>query len=323
MSTTVGSLKVLLSADATSFTRGVQSATSALGGLKGMIAGMVSAGALVAFAAKALETGDKLSKLANATKMSTEALSVLRYQADQDGVSLEQLAASLGKLQVQIGEAAKGGKQASDALGALGLSAQQLISMSPDARFVVIAEALSKVGDATKQAEIAQALFGKSYQMLLPLINSGAEGFRIAAENAARYNQIVGTESAAASERANDAMSNLSKGITGLGEKFVRELGAPLLEKVIPPLEILIDILSRLGAVIAAPGKFLGGLTAGINSMIGGNIAGGASIIGAEMPNDILQGIFGQSQSQLEQQKRMAALMEEVAKNTSGTGAAK
>src|SRR4030043_270428 len=59
------------------------------------------------------------------------------------------------KMSVSIVDAAAGSDQAKDALGRLGLSAQELIALSPDQQFEKISTALAAIENTTIRADTA------------------------------------------------------------------------------------------------------------------------------------------------------------------------
>ena len=107
---------------------------------------------------------------------STEALSQLRYAAEQSGSNLEAVEKGMRKLGDVTTQAAGGSKSAAAALESVGLSASQLMSMSVEDRFLAVAEGISKIEDPATQASVAMDLLGKSGADLVPMMADGAKG---------------------------------------------------------------------------------------------------------------------------------------------------
>ena len=123
-----------------------------------------------------VDAGAGLQDVADRTGASTEALSQLRYAAEQSGSNLEAVEKGMRKLGDVTTQAANGSKSAAAALESVGLSASQLMSMSVEDRFLAVAEGISKIEDPAAQASIAMDLLGKSGADLVPMMADGAKG---------------------------------------------------------------------------------------------------------------------------------------------------
>jgi hypothetical protein len=89
-------------------------------------------------------------------------LTALKTAAEEAGSSAATMVAAIGKMQLNLAEAATTGKGASAALKELGLSASQLEAMGPARAMAAIGEALEKIDSMGHRARIAVELFGKS-----------------------------------------------------------------------------------------------------------------------------------------------------------------
>jgi DNA-binding phage protein len=125
-------------------------------------AGKVIAAAFVAAAAatgalikSAIDTADAMSKLAQQTGVSTEALSSLSFAAKLSNVSNEELSRALRRLSA---DAANGG----DKLRALGISLKDAggASKTADQLFADVAERISKLPDGIQKTNALIELFG-------------------------------------------------------------------------------------------------------------------------------------------------------------------
>ncbi len=105
-------------------------------------------------------SGDELSKMADRTGASVEALSELRHAAAQSDVEVTQLQTGLNRMSKVIGEAATGSDGAAETLAHLGLTAAQLQSMSVDQQFEAIADALAGIEDPALRTMRALDVFG-------------------------------------------------------------------------------------------------------------------------------------------------------------------
>jgi len=168
---------------------------------------MMMGGAMVAPIALAVTKfvglGDQLDKMSQRTGMSVEALSQLKFAAEQSGSSVEGLEAGIKGMQKMILNAERGLSTATDTLDDLGISMDDLAGKSPEDQFTFLAEALSRVEDPSRRAGLAMQAFGRSGQMLLPMLNGGAESINALRAEADRLGfTLTGAQATAAAEMA-------------------------------------------------------------------------------------------------------------------------
>lgn len=119
---------------------------------------------------------DNLGDATVKTGFTVEALSQLAFVAEQQGTSVEGLQKGLtgmAKFTVQLASGAKG---AVEVLDALGISTKDFLAMTPEQRFRVLVEQLSRIEDPTLRAGVAMKVFGKSATDMMPMIALGSEG---------------------------------------------------------------------------------------------------------------------------------------------------
>lgn len=234
----IAELGVRLSADYARFNADLDRANQgARGAFAGISAAAVAMGAAVALAGVAaakelfelgkntLELGDKLANLKARTGVGVEALSGLKFAAEQSDSSLEGLQKGLLKLNQSIGAALRddAGK-AAQAFRALGIDIQESAKGGTEKVFNDIADAVKRTGDATALAGPGTALLGKGFIELTPLLQAGSEGlaeFNVQAKN---LGQILTEETAQASADFNDNVDVLKAGVQGFANALAAEL---------------------------------------------------------------------------------------------------
>jgi len=204
--------------------------TRAMGAAVTAAAGMAG-GALVAMAIKGAQSADGMLEMSQRTGLSVESLSRFKFMADQTGGSIEGVEKGSKRLSRVMYDAANGSKTAVEALGALGLSYEQLQALSPEEKFMTVTRALADVEDKTMQAAIAQQVFGRAGTEMLPMLEGGAAGFDKLSKSAEQY--TITTEQAAASDEFFDSLKELQ----AQGQGLTRVLAANLL----PAMQGLID----------------------------------------------------------------------------------
>jgi len=146
----------------------LESLTGATGA---MIAGGAAAVALAAglfeLANKASEVGENLHDMELKTGIGVPALSNLKGAAELAGGTLDQVSNAIFKLEANIGsDSAK----TAGGLAQIGLSLEDIKSLSPDQQFLAIADAIKRTEDPATRAAAAVAIFGKQGRDLLPLM---------------------------------------------------------------------------------------------------------------------------------------------------------
>ena len=90
------------------------------------------------------DLGDELDKMSKRTGVSVEALSELKFAAEQSGADLNAIEKSLKKMATALFDANLGLQTQLDTFDALGLSVEDFQGLSPEAQFLLFAEALAK-----------------------------------------------------------------------------------------------------------------------------------------------------------------------------------
>lgn len=188
------------------FGSGVRAAGVKMLGIGSMLA------APLAMAARTFDKmGSEMLDMSKRTGVSVEALSELGYAADQSGASLSDLETSLRKMQRTIVDSTMGTITAQEAMSLLGLTVENLVGLSPENQFKLIAERLDKISDPTTKAAAAMEVFGKSGTSLLPMMEGGIAGLDAYAKAARRLGLVMSTQDAVAADQFGDVLSDLGK----------------------------------------------------------------------------------------------------------------
>jgi hypothetical protein len=174
-----------------------------------LVAGAAGLGALMK---SALETGEALTIMSRQTGVGVETLQELHFAADEAGVSHEALDSALNRLNRDMGQAASGNKAAQITFQALGLSLNDANgnAKTADEIFSEVADSIKSAGSAAEKAAIGQALFGRSYAQMLPLLEKGSENLKISADEAKRLGVVLSADTVKAAEEANIRLKVLS-----------------------------------------------------------------------------------------------------------------
>ncbi len=221
----------------------------ALGGvLKASVAAVAAVGAAAVAAGKKIwdmanetaEYGDEVDKMSQKLGMSAEAYQEWDYVLGQSGVDITSMSTGMKTLTNQI-DAAKGGSEdAIERFKQLGISLEDLNSMSREDIFAAVVTGMQGMEDSTERAALANKLFGKSGQELTPLFNESVESTE-ALKNAARdYGMIMSNDAVAASAAFKDSLDTLDRTMKGAKNRMMSDL--------LPGLTSIIDGFSDLVA---------------------------------------------------------------------------
>jgi len=157
------------------------------------------------------ETADQLAKLSQRSGIAVENLSALQYAGKLADVSTEELADSVKKLNVNISAAARGEKEQAAAFRTIGVEVKDAAGNVRDADQVLgdIADRFSTYADGANKVALANALGGRSFEKLIPLLNGGRQGLADARAEAERFGAVISGDLAAKSEKFNDNITRL------------------------------------------------------------------------------------------------------------------
>lgn len=186
------------------------------------------AGGLIAGVKSSLQLADNFEKLERRLGITTEALSELKFAGEQSGVGFNTLTMGLQRMTRRVAEAAQGTGEARGALLELGIDAQKLAALKPEAQFEVIAQAMSEVTTEGDRTRLAMKLFDSEGVALLQTMTDGANGIRELRGEARELGLTMSQESAAGAAEALDAMNRLKSAMAGLSQESAINLAPAL-----------------------------------------------------------------------------------------------
>lgn len=219
---------------------------SAIKKAKGAFAGMgasLAAGFLADIVQKVVDAQDALVDLSKSTALSVETLSGLGFAAKTTGGDLDSIAASINKLQVNIGKDPEKYKQ-------LGIDAKN----GYDA-FKQLADIFVAIEDPEKRAAVAAEALGKAWAGAAPALSEGAKGFEALVQKGREVSGVT-AESAARAAELNAKLDILKARAGGAATELVNGI-VPALTRVAEDMEkaaqsggVLMGILAGLGSAL-------------------------------------------------------------------------
>jgi hypothetical protein len=238
-------------------------------------AGLAAKGALSAMTGIFEEVGASLSHMSERTGISVESLSQLSYAAGQSGVDMETFEGGVRKMQKTVGQASIGNKEAADSLARIGLSAQDLINLSPEQQFKKIADTLRGISNPAQRAAATMGIFGKQGTMLLPMLMEGSAGINALMEQADKLGLTMSSQDAAAARELHGVMTTVWATLKGVSIAIGSALAPSLM-----------DLAKRTVDVIANVIRFIKenrGLIVTVSTIATAVVAAGAALVVAGM----------------------------------------
>lgn len=189
-------------------------------GAQAVLAAGAVAAALAAMGVQAIESLDRQAKLAKQLGATSEELMMTARAADLSGVEFEQLSSNMKRFNDTIGEAQKGNKTAIETLTRLGTTAAEVARMSLPDRIDLLSRAMEGLSTQSERAALAQDLFGKAGQEMLPLLQDSGESMKRAADEMNRFGIAISQVDAAKIEAASDDISSMKFAMQGLGNQL-------------------------------------------------------------------------------------------------------
>jgi hypothetical protein len=243
MANTIGSIIVEMAADIAGFrgklNEAVKATNEAVETIKKgfeLIGVGLSVDALVEFTKSQIELGDQLSKGAIKAGISAGAFSELAFAAKGSGVGLDELSASLAKMQKAISTAGSGVGTAKATFDALGLTFAQIKALTPDQQFEVFAQRINDLKVPADKTRAAIELFGRAGADMLPLFSQGAEGIAKARLEAGLLGASFSDDTIERLHQTQESLDHVTSSLKGLGTAVVVD--------VAPSISLLADRLT-------------------------------------------------------------------------------
>ena len=201
-----------------SFAGAAAAASAVVAGTAAIVKGLASA------ANSAAEAGDKIEKQSQKVGMSAESYQKWDYVMNISGTSMSNCTTGLKTLTNQFEKAKSGSEGAQDKFKRLGLSLDDLKGKSREEVFEATVTALQGVKDETEKAALANALFGKSGQDLMPLFNQSAEATQELMEKAKECGMVMSNDAVNASARYKDSLTTLNTTMSSVKNNVMAEL---------------------------------------------------------------------------------------------------
>jgi hypothetical protein len=185
----------------------------------------------------AIDMGGKLNDLSARTGETAGNLAILQRAFENAGSSGEAVGPMLNRLQRFMIEASEGGKTQTEAMNKLGLSYEQLKSMSPSAQMELLAQKISALPDPAQRSALAMQIFGRSGGELMPLLRNMSSELEAARGQLGGYPEAI--------DRANKALDDIGDNFAAITTK-AREFVTGALVDIAPTIARATEELARM-----------------------------------------------------------------------------
>lgn len=190
-----------------------------------------STAALIKNAGETAAFADQIDKASQKLGFTAEAYQEWDFILQHSGSSIDSVKGALIKLE----KAAEGG---GEAFAKLGINQEEFLKMGSQEQFETAVTALQNVTDETERAKLAQDLFGKSYQELMPLLNTSAEATAEMKDQVHDLGGVMSNDAVKAGAQYQDSLQNLKTAFGGLKNNLMGEF--------LPGMSTVMDGLAAL-----------------------------------------------------------------------------
>lgn len=218
--------------------------------IKACVNGLKSLGSsAVQTVSEIAQLGDDIDKESQKLQISAETYQKLAYAMDRSGSSIDVVSKGMKNISVALANTKNGVANASKNFDALGVSLKNADGSMKDSETVLleVIDKLSSLEDETERSKLANDIFGKSYQELQPLLNSGAKGIHDLMQEAEDYGMVMGDDAVKASADYQDSLTKLKGTITGVKARLVQQF--------LPSIKMIIDGFSDMASGVDTSGK--------------------------------------------------------------------
>lgn len=192
----------------------------------GIATSVVAAGATVfKLASDTAQAADTIDKMSQKLGMSRKSFQEWDYVLSQNGMSIESMESGIEKLSFGIADALEGSENAATAFSKVGLSLEEISSMSREEVFDAVIAGLQGMEDNATRAALADELLGGAAMDLTPLLNQTADATQALKDKANDMGMVMGDKAVNAGVAFTDAMDTLKRSADGVKNT----LGASLL----------------------------------------------------------------------------------------------
>lgn len=201
--------------------------------------------------------GDEIDKTSQKLGISSKSYQEWDYVMKICGTEMSSMTTGMKTLTNKLDDAKNGSKSAQAMFAQLGLTMEDLNSMSREDLFEATIAGFQGMADSTERAALANDLFGKAGQNLAPLFNMTSKDTADLIDKANELGMIMGEEDVKNAASFKDSLTTLDGTLQGLKNNIIGEF--------LPGLTTLTDGLAR---AFSGDEGGMGQITAGLQTIV-------------------------------------------------------
>lgn len=170
--------------------------------------------------------GDEIDKQSQKLGVSAENYQKLSYAMERSGADVEDFRKGTANITKELANIQKGVEGAGASFVTLGVATKNADGSMRSTEDVLLdtIDSLAKMSDDTERNALANQIFGRSYQELLPLLNTGSDGIRELMDEAEKYGMVMSDDAVSASAAFEDSLTKLKGTVTGVKNQLMSSL---------------------------------------------------------------------------------------------------
>lgn len=228
--------------------KGIAAGGAALAGATAALTGALAKGV-----SETAAYGDNIDKMSQKLGLSSKSFQQWDYVLGQSGADINSMGTGLKTLTNKLDDAKNGSEDAQAMFEALGLSMEDLSTMSREDVFGAVVTGFQGMADSTERAALANDLFGKSGQELTPLFNTSVEETQALMAATEEYGMIMSDDAVKASAAYQDSLDTLQRTFSGVKNNLMMEF-----------MPAITTVMDGLTALISGDSSGIGQITEGI-----------------------------------------------------------
>jgi len=217
-----------------------------------MIAGTAAAvTGVVALASKTAEAGDRVDKMSQSLGLSRSAFQEWDYILSQSGMSIDSMGTGMrGLTEMMTSES----KKSKEALSKLGLSFDEISSMSQEQAFEKVVSAMQEMEAGAEKSALAVDIFGRSGTNMLPLLNSAAGSVENLKNQAHELGMVMSDDAVDGAVAFTDGMDTIKRALGGAFNSImssVMPIINNLIDLIIKNMPLIQGLIQKLAPVIS------------------------------------------------------------------------
>jgi hypothetical protein len=181
-------------------------------------AGIAIGAAMLSIATKTADAASEINDMSERTGLNTDRLQELKYACGQVGVEFNSLTVATKGLTNFMADASDKGKKQVAVFKELHISTKnaygQLRTM--DDIFPEVINALADMQDITRRNALANDIFGKSANEIVPLLNQGSEGIKKLTDRAHELGAVMNKDAIQAGDTFGDTIDDIKTAMGGI-----------------------------------------------------------------------------------------------------------